>query len=58
MVIGEVGLIGLVVLSFVEVVRIPEQDNAITQVHQTTETTVLDPLLIPRAATLMIAPVS
>ena len=56
--IGEIGQVGLAVVSVVVVVQILEQDYAIAQVHQTAETTVLDPLLNFRAATLIYALVS
>ena len=55
---GQIGQVGMDVLSVVAVVQILEQGYAITQVHQTAETTVLDPLLNLRAATLICARVS
>ena len=52
---GELGLVILDVVSHVEVVHLAEHGSATTQVHQVTETTVMDPLMNPRDATLMIA---
>ena len=49
--VGEIGLVGLVVVRLVEVVYIQEQESVITHLQRMAETTV-DPLLlswIPRA---------
>ena len=57
MVIGEVGQVGLLVVLDVTAVKLPEQGNVITQVHQTAEKTVRDRLTNHWTATLILAPV-
>ena len=56
MAIGEIGQVGPLVVSHVEVEQKPKHVSAITRVHQTAEATVLDHLPNPRAATLIHAP--
>ena len=58
MAIGEIGLVGLAVVSLVVEAQVVEQDNVITQVHPVAETTVLDRPLSPSTVTLICARVS
>ena len=55
---GEVGQVGLLVVSHVAAVQLPEEGNAIAQVHQTVEETVRDRRLNHRPAKQLLARVS